>query len=43
MEVFMLREKILEEYHSIQNQINQIQNDLKKLPEGKLLISKDYI
>jgi len=41
MEVFMLREKILEEYHSIQNQINQIQNDLKKLPEGKLLISKD--
>ena len=37
----MLRENILKEYHFIQEQIDQIQNELNKLPDGKLLISQD--
>lgn len=37
----MLKEKILKEYQSIQNQINQIKCELQTLPEGKLLICRD--
>ncbi len=37
----MLRDTILKEYHSIQNQIKQIRYELEELPEGKLLISQD--
>lgn len=37
----MLKEKILMEYDSIQDQIDQIQRELKKLPEGKLLITRN--
>ena len=37
----MLKEKILEEYHSLQSQISEIQCKLKEMPEGKLLISRD--
>jgi len=40
MEVFVLRKKILEEYRSVQNQIDEIEKKLKQLPEGKLLFSR---
>lgn len=37
----MLREKVLDEYDSILNQINQIQCEISKLPKGKLIICHD--
>lgn len=37
----MIKDKILKEYLSVQNQINQIQQELNLLPDGKLLISND--
>ena len=36
----MLRKKILEEYHSIQNRIVEINEQLRYLPEGKILFSR---
>ena len=37
----MIKDKIQKEYLSVQNQINQIQQELNLLPDGKLLISND--
>ena len=37
----MLKEKLLQEYASLQTQIQHVQNELKNLPTGKLIIAHD--